>query len=366
MIQAREINTVTEPDIDKGDSIYASVIIVGYNHRSHLELCLKSLMENRITGDEIILVDNDSSDDSVEYVKVNYPQVRIIRSRNNLGYAEGSNLGAREALGKYLVFLNPDTVVTPGWLEALIAALENENHPGLATSKILLADKPEYINTAGNEIHIAGLTMCRGLGMGRDELSHPVEVSAISGAAFVISQELFHLLGGFDTDFFMYMEDTDLSLRARLAGYRCLYVPDSLIYHDYALRFGRQKIYYQERNRYIMLLKSLRWPTLLLLTPTLFLMEIISWGFVVINERWRYHNKLKAYSWVFKNWAHILRERRTVQELRRVKDRELLLHSSSSLSFEQVDEGSIGHIARLIFNPLFFVLKNITLLFVWW
>lgn len=367
MIPENATRTNSIPNIDEIDkAIRASVIIVNYNHRAYLEGCLKSLMEDRDPADEIILVDNASTDNSVEFVRETFPQVQIVCNSQNIGFAGGCNLGARIAQGEYLAFLNPDTIVTPGWLKKLIDAIRVNPKAGLATPKILLHDKPEQINTAGNNIHLAGLTMCRGLGLHRDSLVEPGAVSAISGAAFVIRKELFYELDGFDEDFFLYMEDTDLSWRARLAGYQCWYVPDSIITHDYAVRFGPLKVYYQERNRYIMLFKNLRWPSLVFLAPALFLMEIVSWGFVLLREPRRYQNKLKAYQWVKTNWSSILSKRRKVQAMRCESDRNILLDSSFRLDFEQVDEGNIGHLARLIFNPIFFLLKVFILIFVWW
>ena len=157
-----------------------------------------------------------------------------------------ANVGVRSSSGNYLAFLNPDTVVEPGWLDALIAALEADPRAGLATAKILLLDDPARINTCGCDVHYTGLTLCRGMGMGRSALTDPVDVSAVSGAAFVIRRDLFEALSGFDAAYFLYMEDTDLSWRARLAGYSCLYVPTSFVYHDYSLRFGPKKAFYEE------------------------------------------------------------------------------------------------------------------------
>ena len=111
----------------------------------------------------------------------------------------------------------------------------------------------------------------------------------------------------------------------------------------------------QERNRYLMLLKSLRWPTFLILMPVLLLMEVISWAFVLLREPGRYRNKLDAYKWIVNNWGSIQDKRRHVQSLRQVSDRELLLKNSRSISFDQVDQGFVGSTAQAIFNPLFFL-----------
>ncbi|MDY0020535.1 MAG: glycosyltransferase family 2 protein, partial [Anaerolineae bacterium] len=266
----------------------------------------------------------------------------------------------------HLIFLNPDTEVMPGWATALIAALEANPQVGLVTSKVLLMQTPEQINTCGNAVHITGLTLCRGMGMPRQHYAGHETVNAISGAAFAMRRELFEALGGFDEIFFLYMEDTDLSLRARMASYQCLYVPDSVVYHDYQLTFGPQKTFYQERNRYLMLLKALKWPTLLVLLPALLLAEGITWGFALLNDRAHLGNKLRAYAWIIEHWQSIMECRRQVQALRRVRDRDLLREHAYKLDFEQVHSGMLAHLAGAFFNPLFWALHRLILTLVWW
>jgi len=344
----------------------ASVIIVNYNGREHLPECLASLLRDPVDQCEIILVDNASADGSADYVEQAFPQVQVIRSKENLGFGRGNNLAARQARGSYLAFLNADTVVETGWLEALIKALTSDARIGLATSKILLLGDAQRINACGNDVHITGITLCRGMGLARTNLDSVKEVSAVSGAAFAMRRDLFEKLGGFDGSFFMYMEDTDLSWRARLAGYRCFCVPDSRVLHDYALRFGPEKTYYEERNRYVMLLKGLRWQTWLVLLPALSLAEVVTWGYVLWREPRRWRNKLRAYAWVVKHRSEIMEGRRGAQALRAVRDRDLLVRNTWRLSFEQSDSGWVGRLAHWVFDPLFFVLHRLALVLVRW
>ena len=345
---------------------YASIIIVNYNGGDRLEICLRSLLATAAAGTEIILVDNASNDGSRERVADLFPQVGLICSPENSGFGAGSNFGAHAASGEYLVFLNPDTVVTPGWLEALVSALKADPGVGLATSKILLMCDPERINTCGNDVHISGLTLCRGMGMDSGSLNRPEDVAAVSGAAFAIRNDLFQTLGGFDEDFFLYMEDTDLSLRARIAGWRCILAPASRVFHDYALRIGPRKIFYQERNRYQMLLKTLRWPTLLLLLPTLLLAEVVTWGFAIRQRGAGCAEKLQAYNWVLANWRLILSKRRRVQGLRHVADRTLLSNAGFCLAYGEAAPGTLARLAGLTFDPLFSVLRTLTLALLLW
>ncbi len=344
----------------------ASVIIVSYNGRDRLRDCLASVRATVSVDCETTVVDNASTDGSAEMVEVEFPGVRLIRVSINAGFGAGNNLGVLASQGEYVVFINPDTIVEPGWLDALLAPLEANPHIGMATAKIVLADQPECLNTCGNTVHLTGLALCRGLGAPRDSFAQAGEVDAISGAAFAMRREVFTALGGFDADFFLYMEDTDLSWRARLAGWQIWYTPHSLIRHTYALRLSSRKVFYQERNRYLMLLKCLRWPTLLVLLPALLLAEAMTWGFVLWNDRANLGNKLGAYAWIITHWPDIMQKRQTTQALRQIPDRELLQHTHFALDFEQAAQGPMAQLARLAFTPLFAILKGVALVLVWW
>jgi len=344
----------------------ASIIIVNYNGRAYIDKCLDSLREGGQLGYEVIVVDNASGDGSAEHVAARHPQVRLIRTETNLGFGAGNNLGARWARGEYLAFLNPDTEAGPGWLEALIAALQQDAEAGLATALVLLMDKRDRVNTCGNDMHLTGLTLCRGMGAHRDGFSKTVEVGAVSGAAFAIRRDLFEALGGFDESFFLYVEDSDLSLRARLAGYRLLCVPQAVVYHKYRLQFGPQKTFYQERNRTLMVLKSFHWRTLLVLAPALALGEVVTWGFLLLRERRQWAQKLRAYGWIMKHWGRILGSRRRTQALRRVRDRDLIRTLTHRLDYEQTGGGMAPRLAHVLFDPLFWLFQWLAWTLVRW
>jgi len=346
--------------------VRASVIIVSYNNRKHLEHGLPGIVASLGENDELILVDNASSDGGADWVRQAFPSVRLVVSETNLGFGGANNLGVGHAAGEFVVFINPDTAVDPVWLDALVHALQADPAIHMVTSRILLMRDPSTINTCGNDVHISGITLCRGMGQPAEEFDVPGLVGAVSGAAFAMRRLLFLELGGYDADFFLYMEDTDLSLRARLAGMRSAFVPASIVQHAYELRFGPTKTFYQERNRYLMLLKLYRWGTLLVLLPVLLLGELVTWGYVLLRERARAGNKLRAYGWVVKNWKLILSKRRQVQRLRRVTDRVLLAETTSSLEITQVESGWLGEAINAAFSALFAVLKVWTMLWVWW
>ena len=206
----------------------------------------------------------------------------------------------------------------------------------MTTAKILLMSIPDRINTCGNDVHITGLTLCRGAGRSKDTFTEPEEVAAVSGAAFAVRRDLFRMLGGFDEDFFIYMDETDLSCRVRLAGWRCLTAPGSLVWHDYNLRFGTQKIFLQERNRYQLIIKNFRWPTVAVLLPGLALAEAITWGFILLFGSTHWRKKLQAYEEIILQRREILNKRRVVQSLRKRNDREILRLMGWNLDFFQV------------------------------
>lgn len=344
----------------------ASIIIVSYNKREDIVRCLQSVLKTPAPTFEIIVVDNASIDGSADAVAEAFPQVITIRSDANLGFGGGCNLGARRASGDCLVFLNPDTIVDREWLSALIDTLDSQSKAGLVTSKILMLTAPEHINACGNTVHITGLTLCRGLGASSNSFSDVEEVDAVSGAAFAVRRDVFDALGGFDETMFLYMEDTDLSLRARLAGWKCLCVPQSLVFHDYSLKLFPLKVFYQERNRYLMLLKSLKWATLIALAPALLMAEAITWGFVLLHDRRNAGNKLEAYRWITRNWSLIMEKREAIQASRKMRDRDLLLHTSFRLDLVTTSPGRTARIAQSMFDPLFFLLRALAIGVVRW
>ncbi len=331
-----------------------SVIIVTYQSADAIGACLTALVAQDYLSYEIIVVDNASSDQSAALVVAGFPDVKVLEAGVNLGFGNGANLGAAHASGRYLVFLNPDTIPAAGFLAALMA--EQQQHPAaLVTAQITLGSAPHLINTAGNVVHSSGITCCRGLG--QPTATAPYDragtVSAVSGAAFSISRALFDYLGGFAGDFFLYLEDTELSLRARMSGYECRYAPAALVSHRYGSGFGPAKFYYLERNRYWMLLRILRPATLAALLPSLLLSEAVAWGFALKSGPRHIWQKLRSYGWLGRNLPRILASRGAVQSLRRRDDDFVLQTVSGELEFTQLAGPRLGRLVGLMLNPLF-------------
>lgn len=231
-----------------------SVVIVNFNGKHLLAECLDSLREQTLEDFEIIFVDNASSDGSVDYVQTHYPHVRVLENDRNLGFGEANNKGIRIARGRYIALLNNDTLADRRWLEALAeSAGRSDGSFGMWASKILFYDERSVIDTAGHLIYPDGQNIGRGRGDPDGEpFNTEEEVFFPSGCAALYSRKMLDDIGLFDEDFFAYADDTELGLRARLANWKCCYVPSSVIYHKYSRTTGRYsplKAYLVERNR---------------------------------------------------------------------------------------------------------------------
>lgn len=300
------------PSIDtkiQADNPIVSVIIVTYNSSQYIVDCLEALQANTHKPYEIIVFDNASSDDTVQLIREKFTAVCIQESKTNIGFAAANNRATYLATGEYIAFLNPDTLVEQSWLPPLLETLAADKTIGAATPQVVFADKPNYINTCGNTIHFSGLTYCEGYGKLISQ-APPYQVSAVSGAAFIMPRALFQTLGGFAEKFFMYYEDTDLSLRIWCAGYVCTAVPNSIVRHAYTPSFSSQKMFYLERNRYLSLFSLLNGWLLLLMAPSIFLMEIVSWGYAVLQGKNDFKAKWRAWIALFSERRWILNRRK--------------------------------------------------------
>ncbi len=302
----------------------ASIIVLNWNGKHYLKDCLSSIAEiPREPSFECIMVDNGSTDGSVEYVEKNFKWVRVVRSGENLGYAGGNNLGAREAKGEFLIFLNYDTRVEKNWLSGLLDAFK-ENRIAAVQSKVLFDNDSSKINTFGTDTHVTGLTVCKHIFKEDKGLEKTEEVSGFSGSSVMIPKRLFFELGGFDDDFFLYLEDTDFGWRATLAGHRILATPKSIIYHKYKLKMNPKIFMYNERNRQVMILKNYSAKSLALLFPSLFLMEIFTHAYALYLGPSFLLAKLSGDFWVLGTLPRISEKRSIAQKLRKISDKKIL------------------------------------------
>ena len=278
--------------------------------------CLDSLSGE---ADEIVVVDNGGGGPEIDEARER-EAVRVVCPGENLGFAAGANLGAREATGDVLAFVNPDTVVEPGALRRLEELL-SESGIGIAMARLLLLDRPELLNSSGTKVHVSGIGWAGGYGERADTLGEVRDVAAPSGAAMAIRSETFRELGGFAEELFMYLEDLELGWRARLAGYRVVVDPAADVLHEYEYGRNPRKNYFLERNRLVFVLSAYSGRLLVLLGPLLVATEL---GMVAlaVKEGWA-RDKLAGWGWLARNAGSVRRRRRSTQTLRKVRDREL-------------------------------------------
>lgn len=247
-----------------------SVIVVNHNRAQLLTECLGSLQSQDYPRLEILAVDNASSDDSRQAVQsLGDRRIRLVALSENRGFAGGNNAGFRQAGGEYLALLNNDAQADPGWVSALVDALEGSPSSGMAASKILFQGT-RIIDKAGHLIHPDGQNRGRGTGeTDQGQFDESEEALFPDGCAALYRRRLIEQTGGFDEDFFAYADDADLGLRARWLGWGCIYVPNALVHHRHSStsgRFSPRKIYWVERNRHWLAVKNLPLP-LLLISP---------------------------------------------------------------------------------------------------
>ena len=298
-----------------------SVVILNYNGRDVLPACLRSVYNSRDPNFEVIVVDNGSTDQSVEAAERDFPETIVIRNKKNLGFSIGNNIGIAQSKGKYIVLLNNDAVVHPDWLKELIKGAIQLNG-GFCQPKILLMDDPKLINSVGNMIHLAGFGLCRGLGEpDTGQFEERVEIGYASGACVFASRRAIEEIGLLDPVYFAYNEDTDWGWRGRMFGWKSFYIPTAVIYHEWS-RFAsrsRLKFYYLERNRIATLLKNYSDRTLILLLPILLLSELAVILYSLASG-WL-PEKIKGYVDLFKSRRNLMAKRRQLQSKRRFGDR---------------------------------------------
>ncbi len=239
-----------------------TVVIPNWNGERFLRLCLGSLQDQSFRAFETIVVDNGSVDGSIAFVKEQFPEVHVVPLGENRGIAAAFNAGIEASTGEYVVLLNNDTEQDPGWLEVLVRAAEDHPESGLFASKLVDFHDRRVLDGAGDAMRLSGLPYRLGHGE-RDgvRFDKPGYVFGACAAAALYRRGMFDEVGLFDEDFVSYCEDGDLSFRAQLAGYRCFYVPDAVVYHMGSASTGGKRsptaTRLGSRNSFSLLVKNL-------------------------------------------------------------------------------------------------------------
>jgi GT2 family glycosyltransferase len=309
-----------------------SIIILNYNGIKFAEHCLESVFNTTYSDFEVLFVDNGSADNSLEFVRARYSEnlkFTIIENKKNYGFALGNNLGARLARGKYLIFLNIDTIVDNNWLNEISIIMNSDKSIGAAQCKLRLLDSPQLLDSTGHDMDWFGIAFVRGhnqVDKGQyDKLS---EIFGATGAALVIRRDIFNRLEGFDPDYFMLFEEDDLCWRTWISGYRVLFIPKAIVFHKSGASRTTKglylNLYLSRRNRLISVLKNYEMKNVIRFFPiNASLLFAIS--FVTQCRSDYVRSYLNSILWISRHNRLILQKRRKVQNGRKVSDQSLII-----------------------------------------
>jgi len=246
------------------DAPLLSAIIPNWNGLRYLPACLEALCRQTYPHLETILVDNASTDGSAAWVEQHFPGVAVVRLEHNRGLTGAINCGFAQARGALLAPLNNDTEVAPGWAGALVAALAAHPQAGMAASKLLLFERRNILHSAGDAYRVDGIPVNRGVWqVDEGQFDADEYIWGGCGGAVAYRRAMLDDIGPFDEDLFMYCEDVDLNWRAQLAGYRCVFAPQAVVYHHLsATGGGITASYYTGRNTLWVLAKNYPAPLL--------------------------------------------------------------------------------------------------------
>ena len=333
-----------------------SAVVCNYNGESYLTDCLESVLAQGAGAglDEVIVVDDASSDGSVALVRARFPGVKVIQLARNSGPCAARNAGMRAARNRWVLAVDNDAVLAPDVLAKLRAALEARPEACLAQVRSVLFDEPTRVHYDGGAFHYLGLIALRNsfVPLAEAEGAGVVAARALVAICALLDRDAVLSLGGYDEELFYLAEDLDLSLRLALAGETLVSVEDALVRHrggtaGLSFRGGgypRRRVYLHARNRRRILVKCYRWRTLLLILPAFALYELVWLAFALRQGEL---GALVAGRIAFlRGLASTLRARRALQARRRVSDRALLVGGPLVLSPSLVAGGAARTAAR--------------------
>jgi GT2 family glycosyltransferase len=344
-----------------------AILIVAYNGKAYLGDCLQTVLDSQDGScrQRIVVVDNGSTDGTVEYLAAEFPQVECVAAGQNLGFAGGNNLGWKHIEQRYpgttyLCLLNQDTVVERGWLQSLVVYLERHPDVGCVQPKLRLFPETQRLNTTGNRSHFLGFGFMTHYGEAdHGQYDRPASIDCASGAALLVRADLLRRVGLFEPVLFMYLEDVELSWKLRQIGADVVYVPQSVVYHKYLFKNDYRYYFCLERNRWWLLLVYYKAATLWLLLPALLLMELGQLGFALRHGRvW---DKLRCYGFFLQrqNLGRLWTQRRLAQRRRTIDDRQFLARFSGQIDFPELNRGLVRWVANPIFNGYWNLAKRL-------
>ena len=272
-----------------------SIIILNYNAGKLIEECIDSIFQTKYKNYEIIVVDNNSKDDSHIECKKKFPLINLIENKENLGYCEGNNVGVRNSKGEFVIILNPDTVVDPNWINELLNGYQKYGD-GIYQPKFLTIDNKSILQSTGNMIQLFGFGYSRNKGDKDENQFNSIEkINYASGTCLFTSKEIFLQLELFDSFLFAYHDDLDFCWRASMQGIQSYYVPTSIVLHPlegFSFKWSKFKFFLLERNRLYCLFTHYSRSTILKFLPSLIAVDIAVSIFYLKNGL--FSEKIKA------------------------------------------------------------------------
>ncbi|MBT4277255.1 glycosyltransferase family 2 protein [Candidatus Falkowbacteria bacterium] len=346
------------------------IILINYKDyaKKFLKECRDSLREQGYSDFMVYIVDNASSQESQNYLKEIYPETIII-PRDNGNYAAANNAGIKKAIEdgcEYFVVANMDTKFQKDWLKELVGAIKNNSKIGMAQSKMLLypKNKDEWnspkINSLGNVMHFLGFGFTDSYGKQDKDMNGLPEIKGYaSGCSFITRKDVIDKIGFYDEEYYMYHDDIEMGWRAKLAGYKIVLAPKSIMYHKYEFSRSVRMLYYMERNRYLVMLHYYSLLTLLLFLPAILAMELGMIFYSIVNGWFKIKLKANIYFLKPSSWQKIFKKRKQINKIRRVKDKEIIKNFEGRVLFQEIDNPVLKYIANPMFNIYLRVVKKI-------
>lgn len=336
-----------------------TVAVITYNGEHLLEECLSAIKSQDYSEYEIMVVNNNSTDGSVDLVREKFPEVKILQMKENRGPNPARNVAILKSDTSYTLLVDDDAVLTPQCLRILMKTMKEYSNVAICNPRIVLYDDRTRIQYDGSRLYYIGAVIARNSGASIQQASKTtIPVSVVSGLTMLVERDKALQIGLFDEDYFFGWDDADFSLRMTISGFKCLHVPQAVVYHKLKKR-GLSKAFYQIRNRWYLILKCYSSRTLFLLWPILLVYEL---GLLLfLTMKGVLFEYLKANFAVIKNFRKLMKKRRKVQALKNVSDREVLYAGDFYIREDLIEKRYLKlgkNILNHVFNLYWKVVKS--------
>ncbi len=317
----------------------AAVIIVNYNGLPHISECVRSVIEQSYSPIEIVVVDNASQDGSLELIKKDFPQVKLIQTGYNAGWGIACNVGIHATESEYVVLLNNDALMDKDCVKKMVEASRLNPRYGSVASRILLWDKPELTEVCGLVIYPDGSSCGRGRLQPANSYLTQEEVFCANDCCCLYRRSMLQEIGDYDPDFFIYCDETDIGWKHQLAGWKCIYTPDAIAYHAHSQSAGSYsvlKAFHVERNRLYICMKYFSIGRFLLSFPYSFSRYLLQVYYSISQKKGALANFGKSHSLLFGFWIllkvhlaaffklpHMWRKRAQIKKIRKISESEI-------------------------------------------